>query len=408
MLNFAPQQKNHRLLEKKYNIEKEERAILVGVVVRDQTEEQVQEYLDELAFLAETAGAVTVKRFTQKLGHPDSKTFIGKGKLEEIKAYIAARDIRVVIFDDELSGSQISNIEKILDTKTIDRSDLILDIFASRAKTAQAKLQVELAQYQYILPRLRGMWKHLERLGGGIGTRGPGESEIETDRRIARDKIALLRRRLQEIDKQAFTQRKDRGEFIRVALVGYTNVGKSTIMNLLSKSDVFAENKLFATLDTTTRKVVFENTPFLLSDTVGFIRKLPHHLVESFKSTLDEVREADILLHVVDVAHPRYEEQLGVVNKTLQELNAFDKPMLTIFNKIDLYETRTFDPWLEAGIKAELLSELRERWERETNGNCVIVSATERRNMDSLRQTILEKVRSLYKVRFPYKSEFLY
>ncbi|HTR30374.1 MAG TPA: GTPase HflX [Puia sp.] len=396
------------MLEKKYNIEKEERAVLVGVVDRDQTEEQVQEYLDELAFLAETAGAVTVKRFTQKLGHRDSKTFIGKGKLEEIKAYIAARDIRVVIFDDELSGSQISNIEQILDTKTIDRSDLILDIFASRAKTAQAKLQVELAQYQYILPRLRGMWKHLERLGGGIGTRGPGESEIETDRRIARDKIALLRRRLQEIDKQAFTQRKDRGEFIRVALVGYTNVGKSTIMNLLSKSEVFAENKLFATLDTTTRKVVFENTPFLLSDTVGFIRKLPHHLVESFKSTLDEVREADILLHVVDVAHPRYEEQLGVVNKTLQELNAFDKPMLTIFNKIDLYETRNFDPWLEAGVKEELLSELRERWERETTGNCVIVSATERRNLDELRKTILEKVRTLYKVRYPYKSEFLY
>lgn len=252
------------------------------------------------------------------------------------------------------------------------------------------------------------MWKHLERLGGGIGTRGPGESEIETDRRIARDKIALLRRRLQEIDKQAFTQRKDRGEFIRVALVGYTNVGKSTLMNLLSKSDVFAENKLFATLDTTTRKVVFENTPFLLSDTVGFIRKLPHHLVESFKSTLDEVREADILLHVVDVSHPRYEEQLGVVNKTLQELSAFDKPILVIFNKIDLYETRNFDPWLEEGIKQELLSELRERWERETNGNCVFISATERRNIDDLRRTILEKVRTLYKVRYPYKSEFLY
>ena len=397
-----------QLLDKKNSIQKEERAILVGVVDKTQTEEQVQEYLDELAFLAETAGAVTVKRFTQKLGHPDSKTYIGKGKLEEIKAYIAIRDVRVVIFDDELSGSQISNIEKILDIKAIDRSDLILDIFASRAKTAQAKLQVELAQYQYILPRLRGMWKHLERLGGGIGTRGPGESEIETDRRIARDKIALLRRRLQEIDKQAFTQRKDRGEFIRVALVGYTNVGKSTLMNLLSKADVFAENKLFATLDTTTRKVVFENTPFLLSDTVGFIRKLPHHLVESFKSTLDEVREADILMHVVDVSHPRYEEQLGVVNKTLQELNAFDKPILVIFNKIDLYETRNFDPWLEEGVKKELLSELYERWQRETNGNCVFVSATERRNIDDLRRTILEKVQTLYKVRYPYKSEFLY
>jgi GTPase len=396
------------VLEKTNSIQKEEKAILVGVVDKTQTEEQVQEYLDELAFLAETAGAVTLKRFTQKLAHPDSKTYIGKGKLEEIKAYIVSHDVRVVIFDDELSGSQISNIEKVLDTKVIDRSDLILDIFASRAKTAQAKLQVELAQYQYILPRLRGMWKHLERLGGGIGTRGPGESEIETDRRIARDKIALLRRRLQEIDKQAFTQRKDRGEFIRVALVGYTNVGKSTLMNLLSKSDVFAEDKLFATLDTTTRKVVFETTPFLLSDTVGFIRKLPHHLVESFKSTLDEVREADILLHVVDVSHPRYEEQLGVVNKTLQELNAFDKPILTIFNKIDLYETRNFDPWLEEGVRKELLSELYERWGRETNGNCVFVSATERRNIDDLRRTILEKVRSLYKVRFPYKTEFLY
>jgi GTPase len=409
MLNFAPQQINYpSLLDKKNSIQKEEKAVLVGVVDKTQTEEQVHEYLDELAFLAETAGAVTLKRFTQKLTHPDSKTFVGKGKLEEIKSYIIAHDVRVVIFDDELSGSQISNIEKILDTKTIDRSDLILDIFAGRAKTAQAKLQVELAQYQYILPRLRGMWKHLERLGGGIGTRGPGESEIETDRRIARDKIALLRRRLLEIDKQAFTQRKDRGEFIRVALVGYTNVGKSTLMNLLSKSDVFAENKLFATLDTTTRKVVFENTPFLLSDTVGFIRKLPHHLVESFKSTLDEVREADILLHVVDVSHPRYEEQLGVVNKTLQELSAFDKPTLVIFNKIDLYETRNFDPWLEEGVKQELLSELRERWERETNGNCVFISATERRNIDALRTTILEKVRTLYKVRYPYKSEFLY
>jgi GTP-binding protein HflX len=396
------------LLDKTHSIQKEERAILVGVIDKTQTEEQVQEYLDELAFLADTAGAITMKRFTQKLTHPDSKTFIGKGKLEELKTYIVLKDIRVVIFDDELSGSQISNIEKILDTKTIDRSDLILDIFAGRAKTAQSKLQVELAQYQYLLPRLRGMWKHLERLGGGIGTRGPGETEIETDRRIVKDKISLLRRRLQEIDKQAFTRRKDRGEFIRVALVGYTNVGKSTLMNLLSKSDVFAENKLFATLDTTTRKVVFENTPFLLSDTVGFIRKLPHHLVESFKSTLDEVREADILLHVVDVSHPRYEEQLGVVNKTLQELNAFEKPILVIFNKIDRYETATFDPWLEDNVKEELMSELRERWERETNNQCVFVSATERRNLEDLRRTILEKVRELYKIRFPYKTEFLY
>jgi len=396
------------MLEKKNIIQQEERAVLVGLVHKDQTEQQVMEYLDELAFLAETAGAVTVKRFTQKLPHPDSRTFIGKGKLEEIRQFIQGKNIRIVIFDDELSGAQINNIEKALEVKTIDRSDLILDIFARRAKTAQAKAQVELAQYQYILPRLRGMWKHLERLGGGIGTRGPGESEIETDRRIVRDKISLLRKRLAEIDKQAFTQRKDRGEFIRVALVGYTNVGKSTIMNLLSKRDVFAENKLFATLDTTTSKVVFENTPFLLSDTVGFIRKLPHHLVESFKSTLDEVREADILLHVVDISHPAYEDQLGVVNKTLQELNAFDKPTLTIFNKMDLYEKNTFDEWLEESTKKEILEDLYERWQRETNGNAVFVAAIEKRNLDTLRKTILDKVRELYRIRYPYKTEFIY
>ena len=396
------------MLEKKNIIQQEERAVLVGLVHKDQTEQQVHEYLDELAFLAETAGAITVKRFTQKLPHPDSRTFIGKGKLEEIRQYIQGKNIRIVIFDDELSGAQINNIEKALYVKTIDRSDLILDIFARRAKTAQAKAQVELAQYQYILPRLRGMWKHLERLGGGIGTRGPGESEIETDRRIVRDKISLLRKRLAEIDKQAFTQRKDRGEFIRVALVGYTNVGKSTIMNLLSKRDVFAENKLFATLDTTTSKVVFENTPFLLSDTVGFIRKLPHHLVESFKSTLDEVREADILLHVVDISHPAYEDQLGVVNKTLQELDAFDKPTLTIFNKMDLYEKNTFDEWLEESTKKEILEDLYERWQRETNGNAVFIAAIERRNLDMLRKTILDKVRELYRIRYPYKTEFIY
>lgn len=396
------------MLDKKNIIQNEEKAVLVGLVQKDQTDTQVQEYLDELSFLAETAGAITVKRFTQKLPHPDSRTFIGKGKLEEIKNYINGKNIRIVIFDDELSGAQINNIEKALEVKTIDRSDLILDIFARRAKTAQAKAQVELAQYQYILPRLRGMWKHLERLGGGIGTRGPGESEIETDRRIVRDKISLLRKRLAEIDKQAFTQRKDRGEFIRVALVGYTNVGKSTIMNLLSKRDVFAENKLFATLDTTTSKVVFETTPFLLSDTVGFIRKLPHHLVESFKSTLDEVREADILLHVVDISHPNYEEQIGVVNKTLQELNAFEKPTITIFNKMDQYEEQTFDEWLEDDTKKEILEDLYERWQRETNGNAVFVAAIEKRNLDILRKTILEKVRELYRVRYPYKTEFLY
>lgn len=381
---------------------------MVGLVTKEQTEQQVLEYLDELQFLAETAGAVTVKKFYQKLAHPDSRTFVGKGKLEEIKQFALSKGAELLIFDDELTGSQIINIEKDTGIKTIDRSDLILDIFARRAKTAQAKTQVELAQYQYLLPRLKGMWKHLERQGGGIGTRGPGETEIETDRRIVKDKIVLLRKKLAEIDKQAFTQRKDRGEFIRVALVGYTNVGKSTIMNILSKSEVFAENKLFATLETTTRKVVFESTPFLLSDTVGFIRKLPHHLVESFKSTLDEVREADILLHVVDVSHPAYEDQYGVVNKTLQELKAFDKPMITVFNKLDLYEERTFDEWLEEEVKQQILEELKEKWQRYTNGNCVFVSAIEKRNIEQLRTRILYKVRDLYQERFPYKSEYFY
>ena len=396
------------MIEKKKIVQGEINAVLIGVVQKGQPEHLLNEYLEELAFLAETAGARAVKRFTQKLPHPDSRTFVGKGKLEEIKKYIAGRNIELAIFDDELSGSQITNIEKELEVKVIDRSDLILDIFASRAKTAQAKVQVELAQYQYILPRLKGMWKHLERLGGGIGTRGPGETEIETDRRIAREKISLLRRRLQEIDKQAFTQRKDRGEFIRVALVGYTNVGKSTLMNLLSKSDVFAENKLFATLDTTTRKVVFGHTPFLLSDTVGFIRKLPHHLIESFKSTLDEVREADILLHVVDISHPQYEEQYAVVNKTLQELESLEKPVITVFNKMDLYEKNTFDQWLEDDVKEEILKELKERWEKETNGNCIFISAVERKNIDQLRQTILNKVRESYRVRYPYRAEFFF
>ncbi|MCA6450799.1 MAG: GTPase HflX [Chitinophagaceae bacterium] len=392
------------MIEKKKAIQNEEKTVLVGLIQKDQTEEQVTEYLDELAFLSETAGALAIKRFTQKLPHPDSRTFVGKGKLEEIKDYVRGRDIHLVIFDDELTGSQISNIEKELGVKTIDRSDLILDIFASRARTAQAKVQVELAQYQYLLPRLKGMWKHLERQGGGIGTRGPGETEIETDRRIVKDKIALLRKRLAEIDKQAFTQRKERGELIRVALVGYTNVGKSTLMNLLSKSEVFAENKLFATLDTTTRKVVFENTPFLLSDTVGFIRKLPHHLVESFKSTLDEVREADILLHVVDISHPQYEEQIGVVNKTLQELKAFEKPILTIFNKMDLYTKNNFDEWLDESVQQEILRELKEKWDEATDNNCVFVSAQERNNIDALREMILSKVRDMYKVRYPYRT----
>ena len=396
------------MLDKRNRIKNEERAVLVGVVHKDQSEQEVQEYLNELAFLAETAGAVTVKKFIQKLAHTDSKTYVGKGKLEEIKNYVASREINLVIFDDELSGAQIMNIEKVVDAKTIDRSDLILDIFARRAKTAQAKAQVELAQYQYILPRLRGMWKHLERLGGGIGTRGPGETEIETDRRIVRDKISLLRKRLAEIDKQAFTQRKDRGEFIRVSLVGYTNVGKSTIMNLLSKSDVLAENKLFATLDTTTRKIVYENTPFLLSDTVGFIRKLPHHLVESFKSTLDEVREADILLHVVDISHPKYEEQIGVVNKTLQDIKAFDKPIITIFNKMDLYIKNTFDEWLGEETKEQILKDLEQRWQQETNDNAIFISALERTNIELLRKTILDKVREHYRIRYPYKTDFFY
>jgi GTP-binding protein HflX len=397
------------MIEKKQLFTREENCILVGLVYKEQTEVQVNEYLDELTFLAETAGVTTVKRFVQKLPHPDSKTFVGKGKLEEIKQFILLKgNINIVIFDDELTGSQIQNIEKELNVKTIDRSDLILDIFASRAKTAQAKTQVELAQYQYILPRLKGMWKHLERQGGGVGTRGPGETEIETDRRIVKDKIGLLRKRLAEIDKQSFTQRKDRGEFIRVALVGYTNVGKSTLMNLLSKSEVFAENKLFATLDTTTRKVVFEQTPFLLSDTVGFIRKLPHHLVESFKSTLDEVREADVLLHVVDISHPQYEEQIAVVNNTLAELKIAEKPTITIFNKMDKYEAEAFDQWLEDDVKKEILNDLKQRWQIETKGNCVFVSAIEKTNIDALRQTILNTVRDVYRIRYPYKAEFFY
>lgn len=394
------------MLEKKNIIQDQQTAVIVGVVQKDQTEQQAKDYLDELEFLAETAGAVTRKRFIQKLQHPDSRTFVGKGKLEEIRQYISFNGIDLVIFDDELSGAQINNIQKELKIKVIDRSDLILDIFARRAKTAQARTQVELAQYQYILPRLRGMWSHLERQGAGIGSRGPGETEIETDRRIVRDKITLLRKKLAEIDKQAFTQRKERGEFIRVALVGYTNVGKSTIMNLLSKRDVFAENKLFATLDTTTSKVVFETTPFLLSDTVGFIRKLPHHLVESFKSTLDEVREADILMHVVDISHSNYEDQLAVVNKTLQELKAFDKPTVTIFNKMDLYETQTFDEWLGDETKEEILRDLYDRWSNELQGNVVFVSATERRNVEGLRETILNKVKELYAIRYPYKTMF--
>lgn len=393
------------MIEKK-QIQEAQKAILVGLVQKGQTESQTHEYLDELAFLAETAGAKAVKRVWQKLTHPDKATFVGKGKLEEIGTLAKVKQADLLIFDDELTGSQINNIEKATGISTIDRSDLILDIFARRAKTAQARAQVELAQYQYILPRLRGMWKHLERQGGGIGTRGPGETEIETDRRIVREKITLLKKRLAEYDKQAYTQRKERGEFIRVALVGYTNVGKSTLMTLLSKSEVFAENKLFATLDTTTRKVVFENTPFLLSDTVGFIRKLPHHLVESFKSTLDEVREADVLLHVVDVSHPQYEDQYAVVNQTLQELGVHDKATLTVFNKLDRYAELNFDEWLEPEVKAQLLKDLENRWQNETAYHALFVSATEKLNIEELRNKILDKVRELYAVRYPYKTNF--
>lgn len=390
----------------KQQIKESETAVLIGLVQPGQTEEETKEYLDELAFLADTAGATAIKRFWQKLPHPDKALFVGKGKLEEIGNYAKSKQADLLIFDDELSGSQISNIEKATGIKTIDRSDLILDIFARRAKTAQARAQVELAQYQYLLPRLRGMWKHLERQGGGIGTRGPGETEIETDRRIVRDKISLLKTRLREYDKQAYTQRKERGEFIRVALVGYTNVGKSTLMNLLSKSDVFAENKLFATLDTTTRKVVFENTPFLLSDTVGFIRKLPHHLIESFKSTLDEVREADVLLHVVDLSHPQYEDQYAVVNKTLEDIGALNKPMISVFNKVDLYEKQTFDSWLDEEVKQQMMRDLEDRWQYQTHYNAVFVSALEKQNVEGLRKVILDKVRELYAIRYPYKSNF--
>jgi GTP-binding protein HflX len=394
------------LIEKKIQHKEETNVILAGWLPQGQSESVIKEYLDELAFLAETAGAKEVKRYYQRLPHPDSKTFLGSGKLEEIKSYIQSHQIDMVIFDDELTGSQLLNIEKVLNRPVIDRSDLILDIFASRAKTAQAKVQVELAQYQYILPRLKGMWKHLERQGGGIGSRGPGETEIETDRRIIKDKISLLRKRLAAFDKQAFTQRKERGEFIRVSFVGYTNVGKSTLMRFLSKTDSFVENKLFATLDTTTRKVVFDRTPFLLSDTVGFIRKLPHHLVESFKSTLDEVREADILLHVVDISHPKYEEQIAVVKNTLHDLKADDKPTLFIFNKMDLYEKQTYDEWLEPEVKADLQKQLEKYWNNETQNNCIFVSATEKMNVDELRTLILDKVREMYGIRYPYKDIF--
>jgi GTPase len=395
------------LIEKKKSPFKEQRAVLCALVHGTQTAFLVDEYLQELAFLAETAGAITIKTFIQKLPKPESSTFLGKGKLEEIRTYCKSHQIDIVIFDDELSGAQIGNISEALGKiRVIDRSDLILDIFAARAKTSQAKTQVELAQYKYILPRLRGMWKHLERQGAGIGSRGPGETEIETDRRIIREKITLLAKRLKDIDKQATTQRQERGEFIRVALVGYTNVGKSTIMNLISKSDILAENKLFATLDTTTRKIVLDRTPFLLSDTVGFIRKLPHHLVESFKSTLDEVREADLLLHVVDLNHPQYEDQMAVVNTTLAELKCEEKETLVVFNKVDLFEKNYFDEWLAPEVKDELRNDLRKRWMNTTHGNCIFISATERENIEEFRTALIDRIRKLYGVRYPYKTIF--
>ena len=384
-----------------------EKAILVGLVTEKQTEEQVKEYLAELEFLAMTAGAKTVKTFIQKLKHPNVRTFVGKGKLEEIAAYIESHeDIVMVIFDDDLTGKQNSILEEELKVKIIDRSTLILDIFASRAQTAQARTQVELAQMQYLLPRLRGLWTHLERQRGGIGMRGPGEMEIETDRRIVRDKISLLKSKLEKIDRQAATQRKGRGDMIRVSLVGYTNVGKSTLMNLLSKSEVFAENKLFATLDTTVRKVVLDRMPFLMSDTVGFIRKLPHHLIESFKSTLDEVRESDILIHVVDMAHPQFEDHIQTVNKTLQELGVENKPTLMVFNKLDLYRERYFDDLLDEEVKVEILSELKQNLKNNYEHDNIFISAIKKENIQELRAKIKEMVSGAYNVRYPYKSQF--
>ncbi len=382
----------------------QETAVLVGIISQKQDENTVKEYLDELSFLVETAGGKVVKRFTQKLEVPNPGTFVGLGKINEISHYIKENNIDFIVFDDELSPSQLRNIEKILGCKILDRNNLILDIFARRAQTAQAKTQVELAQYQYLLPRLTRMWTHLERQKGGIGLRGPGETEIETDRRIIRNKISLLKDKLRSIDKQNMTQRKGRKSLVRVALVGYTNVGKSTIMNLLSKSDIFAENKLFATLDTTVRKVVIENLPFLLSDTVGFIRKLPHSLVESFKSTLDEVREADILLHVVDISHPNFEDHIQVVKQTLDEIHASDKPTFVVFNKIDNYtfiEKETDD--LTPSTKQNLtLEELKNSWMAGENMPCIFISAKKKENIQGFKKMIYDKAKEIHCLRYPY------
>ena len=388
-----------------------EKAVLIGLITPDVTKEQAYEYLDELAFLTDTAGAKPIRNFTQKLPHPDNKTFLGKGKIEEVRLYAEENEIKLIIFDDDLSPSQIRNIEKIFgeDTKVLDRSNLILDIFASRAQTAQARTQVELAQYQYLLPRLTRMWTHLERQKGGIGMRGPGETQIETDRRIIKDKIALLKKKLEKIDKQSFTRRKGRQDMIRVALVGYTNTGKSTLMNTLAKSDIFAENKLFATLDTTVRKVVIGNLPFLLTDTVGFIRKLPHQLVESFKSTLDEVRESDLLIHVVDISNPKFEEQIEIVNKTIIELGVTDKPMLIVFNKIDAY---TFTPKEEDDLTPILpenisLEELKKTWMAKLDDESIFISALNKTHFDELKDVLYTKIKQLHEVRYPYNN-FLY
>ena len=387
-----------------------ERAVLVGIIYPGQEEREVNEYLDELAFLTETSGAEPVRRFVQKLDTPNPRTFVGSGKIDEIAAFISENRIDIAIFDDELSPSQLRNIEKELGCRILDRTNLILDIFARRARTSHARTQVELAQYQYLLPRLTGMWTHLERQRGGIGLRGPGETEIETDRRIIRDRISLLKDQLKKIDTQMATQRKNRGKMVRVALVGYTNVGKSTIMNLLSKSDVFAENKLFATLDTTVRKVVITNLPFLLSDTVGFIRKLPHDLVESFKSTLDEVRESDLLIHVVDISHPGFEEQVAVVNETLRELGSASKPVIMIFNKIDAFTYTKKDEFDLTPVQREniSLSDLKKTWMGTVkNYKSVFISAKTRQNIEELRQLLYEEVKQIHIQRYPY-NEFLY
>lgn len=386
-----------------------ETAVLVGLITKDQDEAKAKEYLDELEFLADTAGAEVRKHFLQRLEIPNHATFVGSGKLEEINEYIKAHEIGTVIFDDDLSPTQLRNIEKVLECKILDRTFLILDIFARRAQTSHAKTQVELAQYQYMLPRLTRMWTHLERQRGGIGMRGPGESQIETDRRIILDKIALLKEQLKKIDKQKITQRKNRGRMVRVALVGYTNVGKSTMMNLLSKSDVFAENKLFATLDTTVRKMVVGNLPFLLADTVGFIRKLPHSLVESFKSTLDEVRESDILMHVVDISHPGFEEQIEVVNRTLSEIQAGDKPMIYAFNKIDAFSyVEKHEDDLSPRTRSNIsLEEWEQSWMSKNNTPSLFVSALKKQNIEDLKRTLYEQVKKIHITRFPY-NDFLY